>query len=122
VSHIVTVEARVRDAAALASACRRLGLAEPVRGTARLFSAEATGLLVKLPDWLYPVVVDEAEGTLKYDNYGGAWGDPAQLGRLLQAYAVEKATMEARRRGHRVTEAALADGSVRLTVHVGGAA
>jgi hypothetical protein len=121
VSHIVTVEARLRDAVALAAACKRLGLAEPVRGTAKLFSAEASGLLVKLPDWLYPVVVDEAEGTLKYDNYNGAWGDPAQLGRLLQAYAVEKARLEARRRGHAVREQALPDGSIRLVITPGGA-
>ena len=34
---------------------------------------------------------------------------------------VEKATIEARKRGHSVTEQALADGSVRLTIQVGGA-
>ena len=39
-------------------------------------------------------------------------------------YAVEKATIEARRRGHRVVEQALPTGEVKLTIHVqeGGAA
>ena len=120
-SHIVSIATEVRDRQAVASACRRLGLSEPVEGTARLFDGEAAGLLVELPGWLYPVVVDVATGGINYDNYGGRWGDPAQLGRFLQAYAIEKATIEARRRGHSVAERPLADGSIRLTIAVGGA-
>ncbi len=121
-SHIVTIETQVRDRAAVAAACRRLGLAEPVMGTARLFEGEAAGLLVRLPGWAYPAVVEEATGRIRYDNYEGGWGDPAQLGRSLQAYALEKATIEARKKGHSVSERALADGSVKLTVTVGGGA
>jgi hypothetical protein len=49
VSHIVTVVTEVRDPTALAAACRRLALPEPVHGTATLFSGQATGLLVRLP-------------------------------------------------------------------------
>ena len=78
-SHIVQIETEVRDPAAVAAACRRLGLPEPVEGTAKLFEGEAAGLLVKLPGWLYPAVVDAATGEVRYDNYGGAWGDPEQL-------------------------------------------
>jgi hypothetical protein len=37
-------------------------------------------------------------------------------------YAVEKAKIEARRRGNTCTEQQLADGSVKLTINVGGAA
>ncbi len=47
-------------------------------------------------------------------------GDETHLHRFLQAYAVEKATIEARRQGYSVSEAMLADGSVRLTVQAGG--
>lgn len=61
------------------AACRRLRLAEPIHGSVRLFSGEASGLSVKLPGWQYPVVVDTAEGSIKYDNYEGRWGDPAEL-------------------------------------------
>ena len=120
-SHIVQIETEVRDPLTVAAACTRLGLPEPANSTARLFDGEATGLLVRLPGWLYPAVVDTATGRVRYDNYSGAWGDPAHLDRFLQRYAVEKATLEARRRGHSVTEQALADGFVRLTVAVGGA-
>jgi len=35
---------------------------------------------------------------------------------FLQAYSVEKARLEARRAGHAVTEQALADGSIKLTI------
>ncbi|WP_165253224.1 DUF1257 domain-containing protein [Paludisphaera soli] len=120
-SHIVTIQAEVRDPAAVAAACRRLGLPAPVRGAVELYSGEAAGLLIELPGWRYPAVVDAEAGRILYDNYGGAWGEQAQLDRLLQMYAVEKARIEARKRGHAVVEHALADGSIRLTIQVGGA-
>jgi hypothetical protein len=118
----VTIATEVRDPTAVAAACRRLALPEPVRGTATLFSGEATGLLVKLPDWLYPICIDTASGAVKFDNYGGSWGDQEHLDRFMQAYAVEKAAIEARKKGFTVTEQALADGSIRLSIQVGGAA
>ena len=121
-SHIVTIKTKVTDPAALAAACRRLNVPEPVQGTARLFSANATGLVVQLPGWHYPVVADVSTGELQYDNYGGAWGKPEELDKLLQAYALEKAKAEARRAGHTCTEQPLADGSVKLTIAVGGSA
>jgi hypothetical protein len=120
-SHIVTIKTEVRDLAAVSAACRRLSLPPPVTGTAQLFSGQAAGTIVRLPDWAYPVVIDTNTGQVRYDNFNGAWGDEAQLHRLLQAYAVEKARIEARKKGHHVTEQALADGSIRLTIRVGGA-
>jgi hypothetical protein len=120
VSHIVTVRTEVRDPLALAAACRRLGLDPPAVGTARLYDGAAEGHLVRLPGWRYPVVFDLAAGRARYDHFGGRWGDPARLDRLLQLYAVEKARAEARRRGHRVTERPLLDGSIKLVIHAGG--
>lgn len=49
------------------------------------------------------------------------WGEQQHLDRFLQAYAVERATMEARRQGHTVVEQSQPDGSMKLTVSVGGA-
>ena len=121
-SHLVTVKTEIRDPAALAAACRRLGLQEPTQGTAKLYSGKANGLLVQLPDWRYPVVINTAEGNVKYDNYGGAWGQQGELDRLVQAYAVEKCRIEARRAGHSVTEQTLSDGAIKLTIGVGGVA
>ena len=119
-SHIVTIQTEVRDPAAVRAACDRLQLPAPVHGTARLFSSEATGLLVQLPQWRYPVVCQTETGTLAYDNYRGAWGEPVYLDRFLQAYAVEGTRLEARKQGHDVVEQALADGSIKLTIQVAG--
>jgi len=119
-SHIVTIETRIHDPAAITAACGQLGLPLPVQGTAQLYSGEATGLLLQLPGWQYPVVVDTAQGSIKYDNYEGRWGDPAELGRLLQMYAVEKAKLEARKKGYAVSEQALSDGSIRVQIVEGG--
>ena len=120
-SHVVEIKTEVKDAAAVRAACQRLKLPEPVHGTARMFSGEATGLIVKLPNWQYPVVFNTGTGEAKYDNYNGRWGKQKQLDHFLQAYAVEKTKIEARRKGHAVTEQRLADGSIKLTVNVGGA-
>ena len=118
-SHIVNITTKLRDAAAIAAACKRLGLPEPTTGTAQLFSASATGLLVKLPGWQYPAVIDTNSGEVKFDNYNEMWGKQVELDKLLQMYAVEKARAEARRMGNTVTEQALTDGSIKLTIQVG---
>jgi hypothetical protein len=118
-SHIVSVRTQLRDPAAVVAACDRLGLPAPAEGTASFYSGEAKGLLVQLPGWLYPVVLDTASGDVRFDNYEGAWGEPGQLDRFLQMYAVEKAKLEARRQGHTVSEQALEDGSIMLSIQVG---
>ncbi len=68
------------------------------------------------------MVCDLAGGNLKYDNFGGRWGNPEELHKLLQCYAVEKTKIEARRQGHGVSEQQLADGSIKLTIAVQGGA
>jgi hypothetical protein len=121
-SHIVEIKTEIRDEQAIRAACVRLQLAAPENKTVRLFNATATGLCVQLPGWNYPVVCELSTGSLKYDNYQGHWGRQEELNRFVQAYSVEKCRIEARKKGHRVSEAKLEDGSIRVTVHVGGAA
>jgi len=122
VSHIVHLQTQIKDPAAVRAACQRLALPEPIQGTHRLFSGEVTGLAVQLPDWVYPVVANLATGQLRYDDFGGRWGDRQHLDRFLQMYAVEKCRIEARKAGRSVTEQTLADGSVKLTIQVSGGA
>ena len=121
-SHIVEIKTEIRDPVAIQAACQRLALPEPVFGEARLFSTSATGWAVQLPEWRYPVVCDVNTATIAFDNYEGRWGAPQQLDRFLQGYAVEKAKLEARRKGHSVFEQSLSDGSIKLVVQVGGVA
>ena len=119
-SHIVSIQTEVRDPVAIRSACDRLKLPEPVFGQVKLFSSSETGWAVQLPEWRYAVVADVNTGKLAYDNYNGRWGEQKQLDRFLQGYAVEKAKIEARKKGHSVIEQPLEDGSIKLTVSVGG--
>ncbi len=121
-SHIVEIQTEVRDVASIRAACQRLQIQTPVYGEAELFSGSKTGWQVKLPDWRYPVVCDVNTGKIDFDNYDGHWGEQAQLDSFLQAYAVERAKIEARRKGHTVTEQSLADGSVKLSIEVAGGA
>jgi len=121
-SHIVEIKTEVRDEAAVKAACVRLQIPTPEHKTVRLFNATATGLCVQLPGWSYPVVANLQTGQVQYDNYGGHWGEQKHLNAFLQAYAVEKTRIEARKKGHLVTETSLQDGSIKVTIRVGGAA
>ena len=126
-SHIVEIKTEVRDEAAVQLACSRLHLPRATRGTFELYSSTETGLGIEFPNWKYPVVATSNEagqlsGQLRFDNYEGRWGSQEFLGQFLQMYAVEKAKIEARKKGHSVTEQRLDNGSVKLTVNVGGAA
>ena len=121
-SHIVQIETQVRDSVAVQAACRRLGLPAAVQSTVKLFSGVATGLAVQLPGWNYPAVCQLDTGQLKYDNFNGTWGDEKELHKFLQAYAIELARIEARKKGYVVTEQALTNGAVKLTILVAGGA
>jgi hypothetical protein len=115
-SHVVSLQTKLDDPAAVAAACQRLNLAPPQHGTAQLYSCEAEGLLVQLPGWQYPIVIDTLSGVARYDNYEGRWGAQEQLDRFLQIYAVERAKLEARKKGYTVSEQSLQDGSIKLNI------
>ena len=99
-----------------------LSLPEPVRGTAELYTGDVTGLIIRLPDWEAAVVINTDTGTIRYDNYNGAWGDAAYLHRFAQAYVVEQSRIEARKKSYLTTEQSLADGSILVEIEIGGTA
>ena len=115
-SHIVSIQTKINDLVAIAAACHRLALAAPVHGAVKLFSGDVSGIIVQLPGWRYPAVIDTAAGAVRYDNYEGQWGDVRELDRFQQAYTVEKTKLEARKKGHAVSEQRLQDGSIRLQI------
>ncbi len=121
-SHIVTIQTEVRDKAAVELACRRLNLPAPLAGRHELFATHAEGLAVWLNDWRYPLVCQTETGQLHFDNYGGRWGQQQRLDEWLQAYAVEKTKLEARRQGYQAYERQLATGEIEVTINAGGAA
>ena len=121
-SHIVQIQTEVRDPIAVQSACRRLNLQNAEFGMHKVYTNRVGGWGVQLPGWIYPVVCQTTTGTVQFDNFNGAWGEQSYLDKFLQAYAVEKTKVEARRNGHTVLEQQLNDGSIKLLVQVGGAA
>jgi hypothetical protein len=121
-SHIVQIQTQVKDPLAIQAACRRLALAEATQQTVQLYNDQATGWAVQLPGWRYPVVFDTVKAQVQFDNFGGRWGDQKELDRFLQFYSVEKASLEARKRGHSLSEQQLHDGSIKLTIQVAGGA
>ena len=120
-SHTVTIETKLKDPAALRAACVRLKLPEPKTETVKFFDGvEHEGLAVRPPGFVYPVLI-QPDGAVRCDTFNGRWGDDAFLGRLKQAYAVEAAKLQAKQRGHRISETALPNGGVKLTVTAGAA-
>jgi hypothetical protein len=118
----VTIRTEVRSLEAVRGACARLKLAEPVEGEAQIFSACRKGILVRFKDWQFPIVCDLSNGQVEFDNFEGQWGDPNHFDEFLQLYAVEAATLEARKRGYSVVEQNLDDGSIKLTIGMPGEA
>lgn len=116
-SHTVTIKTQFKDEAALAAACKELGLLAPVRGVDHLFAEKnLSGLIVRLPGWQYPVIVNTSTGEAKFDNYNGKWGAKKELDRLTQIYAVHKATIEAKRLGYQVARQPGRAGAIQLRV------
>jgi hypothetical protein len=91
-------------------------LPEPTQGTVEFYSGTVAGLLVQLPGWQYPVVIDPASGVVQFDTYEGRWGEDSHLHRLLHTYAIEKCRLEAQAKRHTFREQPLQDGFVLLQI------
>jgi hypothetical protein len=116
-SHIVTITTQIKDSDAIRAACARLNLIAPKLGTVDLYEGSATGWIVQLDGWTFPIVCDIDSGAIRFDNYKGKWGEQSKLDQFTQAYAVEKARIESRKKGYRCNEKSLPDGSIRLTIN-----
>lgn len=97
-SHTMNIQIELHDREALLAACERLGL-KVEEGVFKLYSSTEEGIGVYLPNWKYPVVIKE-NGTIAYDNYNGQWGRIEELNRLKAFYGLEKAKIEARKKGY----------------------
>lgn len=130
-SHYSEVQIEMRDGAALVAALNRLGFkgkvevhreAQPLYGYQGDARAQTAHIIIRQqyvgqaandlgferqPDGKYRVWVSDYDR--KYNKYDDAW-----MGRLKQAYGVEKARTEAKKKGYRVSEQKLDDGRIRL--------
>jgi len=122
-SHISKIELEVKDLGVLSQACTRLGL-QLIRNqeTFKWYGKDAQcEHAIKLPGASYEIGVLKKSGRYElqcdfYDrNIEKAIG--RQGGLLKQAYAIEKAKIEARRKGYSVLEKRT-DTGIRLHVRV----
>jgi hypothetical protein len=127
-SHITNIELEIKDLTALKAACHRMGFTfMENQTTCNFYRDQKADCLhaIQVPGAAYEVgVVAYANGGYKliWDPYiqGGlesALGHGAV--KLKQAYGIEKAKLEARRKGYSVYERVKADGAVTLSVEGG---
>jgi len=116
-SHVTTVQTEIKDKTALMAVCKQLGLdLKTGKHTVTLFSGKVDcEFSIQLPGWKYRCAV-LADGSVKFDVYGGQWGNLGELNKLKQAYAVEVATKKARSMGYLVQKKTKQDGTIQLVL------
>ena len=92
----------------------------PCSGHDKAVQRRSDRLAGPVPGWQYPAVIDTLTGEIRYDNYGGKWGDQSQIDHFLQIYAVERTKIEARKKGLQFSEQTLQDGSIKVQLTEGG--
>jgi len=121
-SHFATITTQIKDLAALQSACTELGLAVVAHATARGYSTNTVrgDHVIRLKGPYDIAVNQQPDGTfgLTTDWWDGHVEKEVgqNFGRLLQLYAVHKATTEARKRGHFVARKAAQNGAIKLVI------
>ena len=118
-SHITRRKSAIKNADTLKKACDRVAGAKYIGHVKKARGAPQGGHQFKLKGWEYPVTVD-ATGECIFDNYGGQWGNKAELDKITQGYAVEAANTLAIADGLEFVEEALSDGSIKCTIPLGG--
>ena len=118
-SHFTTIKTQIKDIEALRSACHELKLAVLEKAEARGFAQQKQrGDYVIRLNGPYDIAVNkEGEGYgLTTDWWDGHVKKEvgANFGKLLQLYGVNKASMEARKKGLSVMRRAKSDGSIKL--------
>lgn len=125
-SHFTTIKTQIRDVAALRAASTELKLELQGNGIAKMqargYASQTRScdysLRLKGP---YDIAVDkQADGTyaLTTDWWAGHVANEVgqNFSRLVQLYGVNKAIIEARKRGLAVNRQTQADGSIRLAI------
>ena len=121
-SHFTTINTQIKDLEALRSACTELGLSLLQNTNARGYVSNTTkGEFVIRLKGPYDIALNKQKDS-SYGITADLWAGHVEkevgknYGRLLQLYAVHKATREARKRGHFVSRSAKQDGSIKLVI------
>ena len=121
-SHFTTIKTQIKDIDALRSATTEIGLTLLQNANARGYSENKIKgdfviqlkgpydiALNRQPDSSYGITADLWAGHVEKEV-------GTKYGRLLQLYAVHKATKEARKKGHFVSRSTKQDGSIKLVI------
>ena len=98
-SHTATMKINFKNKAALIAACKALNLTyQEGRHSCRLYAGNVQcDFSLKLKGWNYPVAILEDE--IKYDTYGGHWGDAAKLTEFQNEYSKQVVVQQAEAMG-----------------------
>ena len=121
-SHFTSIQTQIRDLAALADACKELGVELVRGGEARGYAGQTrTGEAVVKLKGPYDIALNrQADG-----NYGLTtdwWADHVEkevgkgFAKLLQLYGVHKTMREARKKGYLASRRTLPNGAIKLTI------
>ena len=121
-SHFTSINTQIKDIEALRSACTELGLSVLQKTNARGYGNNVLkgDYVIRLKGPYDIALNKQKEGS--YGITSDLWAGHVEqevgknYGRLLQLYAVHKATREARKKGHFVTRSAKQDGSIKLVI------
>lgn len=121
-SHFTTIKTQIKDISALKSAVNEMGLVLLQDAGARGYvnNTQRGEFVIKLkgpydiavnkqPDGTYGLTTDWWDGHVEREV-------GTQFGKLLQLYAVHKASLEARRKGLTVQRSRKQDGSIKLVI------
>src|ERR1043165_8579237 len=121
-SHFATITTQIKDIAALERPCAELGVEVIANAKARGYSTNSIKgdhvirlkgpydiAVNKQPDDTFGLTTDWWNGHVEKEV-------GQNFGRLLQLYAVHKATAEARKRGHSVQRKAGQNGAIKLVI------
>ncbi len=121
-SHWTTIQTQIRDIDALHATCEEMGFVIEENAQARGFGANRQhgDYVIQLKGPYDIAVLRQSEGnfTLATDWWQGHVEQEVgrNYGRLLQLYAVNKATREAHKRGCRVRRKQLRNGTIKLSI------
>ena len=124
-SHFTTIKTQIKDVQALRSACQELGLSLLQDAEARGYYTNTTpgDYVIKLKGPYDVAVNQQKDGSfgLTADFWEGHVEKEVgkNYGRLMQLYAVHKATQEARKKGHLTRRSQQHDGSIKLVIAAG---
>lgn len=120
-SHFTTIQTQVKEIEALKLACEELGFSLLKNAEARGDFQTAKGdYVIKLKGGCDIALIRQTNGTfnLSADLWDGSVeaATGKGYGKLLQLYAVHKATREARKKGHLVKRSQQSNGTIKLLI------